>query len=128
VSRRWRRGDSDDGGMRGGDPTRLGDALGAFLRKHGLDEEVAGQEAVERWAEVVGERIAAAARPTGMARGVLYVEVRSSAWMSELSTMRREILSRLNAGRKEGRVERIVFRLGEDPPHAGDPGGAESGR
>lgn len=105
---------SRDGGAHG--PTPLGDALGAFLKKHGLEAEVHGQSALARWEEVVGERIAQVARPTGVGRGVLFVEVRSSAWMNELTLMRRDILARLNAGQGEARIERIVFRLAEDGP------------
>jgi len=99
---------------RGQGPTPLGEALGDFLRKHDLEQEVAGQAALVRWEEVVGGRIARVTRPTGIARGILYVDVASSPWMSELTLMRHDILARLNAGRKEGRVERIIFRLAED--------------
>ncbi len=112
-----RRGEGSEmsGSGREEGPTPLADALGAFLRKKGLDRELKGQELLGRWNEVVGERIAGVAQPSGVARGVLYVEVRSSAWMSELNLMKSELLRRLNAGAGEGRVERIVFRLAEDP-------------
>lgn len=102
--------------MSRGGPERLDDLLGAFLKKHGLENEVEGQAALRDWDDIVGERIARVARPTGLSRGVLYVEVRSSAWMNELDLMRHHILARLNAGRERGRVERILFRLAETPP------------
>lgn len=98
-------------GRRG--PTPLGEALGDFLRKHDLEGEVEGQAALARWEGVVGNRIARVTRPTGIARGILYVDVSSSPWMSELNLMRHHILKRLNAGRSGGRVERIIFRLAE---------------
>ncbi len=104
--------------MKDGDPSRLGDELAAFLREHGLEEEVEAQSVVEEWDDLVGERIAGVARAVAAARGVLFVEVRSSAWLTELSMMRRDLLARLNAGRRKGRIERIVFRLSE-----GDEGG-----
>jgi predicted nucleic acid-binding Zn ribbon protein len=100
--------DRDDGAA------RVGDILGGLLRKLGLDEELAGQEAVARWDEVVGERIADVTRARGVSRGTLFVEVRSSAWLSELNLMRRDIMSRLNVGRSQGRIEKIVFVLGEE--------------
>lgn len=97
-------------------PTPLGDALGAFLKKHGLDREVKGQEALGRWDDAVGDRIARVTRPAGVSRGVLFVEVSSSAWMSELNMMKRDILARLNAGREgPDRIDRVVFRLAEGP-------------
>lgn len=111
------RGGGSRDGPRGG-PERIDEVLAPFLRKHGLEREVEGQRALERWAEVVGDEIARVTRPTGLARGVLYVEVRSSAWMSELNLVRHEILARLNAGEGGGRVERILFRLAEEPDDA----------
>ena len=83
---------------------------------------MARQEALGRWDAVVGERIAAVTRATAVSGGVLFVKVVSSPWLTELNLMRHDILRRLNAGQREGRVERIVFTLGEvakDPPEEG---------
>ena len=98
-----------------GRPDRVGDLLGGLLRKWGVDREVARQGAMERWPSVVGERIAGVTRARAVSSGTLFVEVRSSAWMNELNLMRHELLRRLNAGEKEGRIERIVFVLAERP-------------
>jgi hypothetical protein len=145
----------DRGGGRGGDPGgdrgmgKVDEVLGGLLRSLGIHHEVARQEVLERWPEVVGERIAAVTRARSVARGILFVDVRSSAWITELNLMRHELLTRLNAGAGEGRVERIVFSQAEDagagfghapgrePGHApgrasgpgpGDAPGRESGR
>jgi predicted nucleic acid-binding Zn ribbon protein len=96
-------------------PDRIGELLGGLFRKWGLQGELERQSALEQWDEIVGEGIARVTRPQGVARGVLYVEVRSSAWITELNLMRHDLLARLNAGRSEGRIERIVFRLAEEP-------------
>ncbi len=92
---------------------RVGDLVGDLLQRLGIEEEIAGQGVLLRWDKAVGEGIAAVARARAVSRGTLFVEVASSSWMSELNMMRREILSRLNAGQDEGRVERIVFTLAE---------------
>jgi predicted nucleic acid-binding Zn ribbon protein len=113
----------DDGGQ---DPgvARVGEVLARLIRKLGIEGELAGQGALERWDEVVGERIADVTRPRAVSRGTLFVEVRSSAWLSELNLMRRDIMARLNAGAGEGgRIEKIVFVLGEGP--SGGGGGEE---
>jgi len=94
----------------------VGDILGGLLKRLGLAEGVARQEAVRRWETVVGEGIAEVTEATGVSGDTLFVRVASSAWMSELNLMRHEILRRLNAGQSEGRVERIVFTLWEKPP------------
>ncbi len=108
-------------------PVPLSDVLPEFLRKHGLEGEVEAQEALARWDAAVGSAIARVARPSGVSRGVLYVEVRSSAWMSELNLMRRDIMARLNAGLDQGRIRRLVFRLRGDPITTPDPDGSSEG-
>ncbi len=99
-----------------GAPEKVGDLLPDLLQRLGISREVAAQDSLARWATVVGDRIAAVTRARAVSSGVLFVEVRSSAWLSELNMMRHEILRRLNAGQGDGRVERIVFTLWEGPP------------
>ena len=96
-----------------GKPHLVGELLPRLFKKWGLAKDVARQEALVRWDPVVGERIAAVAQATAVSKGVLFVRVASSAWLTELNLMRHDILRRLNAGQREGRVERIVFTLSE---------------
>lgn len=114
------------GGEGGGSgATRVGEVLAELIRKMGIEAELAGQGALERWDEVVGARIAGVTRPRAVSRGTLFVEVRSSAWLSELNLMRRDIMARLNAGADDGgRVEKIVFVLAEELPDVGSGGRA----
>ena len=103
---RTRRGrDGEEGSV------RVRDILPGLLRRLGIAKEVASQEALAAWGPAVGPHIAAVTRATAVAHGVLFVSVRSSAWLSELNMMKRELLRKLNAGCTEGRIERIVFRL-----------------
>jgi predicted nucleic acid-binding Zn ribbon protein len=90
---------------------RLGDVLGGYLEQWGVADEVRGQEVLERWPDMVGEGIAEVTRARAVARGVLFVDVRSSAWMNELDLMKHDLLKRLNAGAGAARVEKIVFSL-----------------
>jgi len=71
---------------------------------------------LEDWAERVGEGIAQVTHPRSLADATLFVEVRSSAWLMELDMMKGEIVARLNRGREEAPVERIVFVLAEGRP------------
>lgn len=49
-----------------------------------------------RWAEVVGEPLAARSEPDRYDRGVIWVAVRGSEWAQELRLMKETILARLN--------------------------------
>lgn len=96
-------------------PQPLGDVLGEVLAKRGLTRRLDLAGAVERWAEIVGERVAANARAESVtADGILWVKVRSSPWAMELSLMAPRLIARLNEDR-DGRIKEIrcVVGLGE---------------
>lgn len=91
---------------------RVAEALATYLERSGLAEKVEAATVVPDWAERVGENIAAVTRPLRVSEGVLFVAVQSSAWLTELKMMEGEILKRLNAGRKRGRIKRIHYVQG----------------
>ena len=98
-----------DGGLE-----KIGEFLGGILEKAGLRDQVLRAEAVEEWEGSVGEAIARVTRAQGVRDTSLIVEVKSSAWLMELNLMKGEILRRVNEGREEARIEKIVFVLSED--------------
>ena len=94
--------------VRKGKPTRVSEAIQGYLRRSGLAERVAQADVVLGWADLVGERIAGHAVAESVTPdGTLFVHVRSAAWRQELSLMTPEIIARINAGRKTGRIEKI---------------------
>ncbi len=93
---------------------RVGEAIAAYLKGAGIGGRVAQADIVLRWPEIVGPEVARAARAESVsADGTLYVRVASSAWRQELSLMTPEIMARLNAGRRTGRIEKIFWLVGE---------------
>ena len=104
--------------MSGSRPTRVDEALEGYLKKSGLGDRMEEASAVEDWADRVGEQIAAVTEPLHTSSGVLFIGVRSSAWLMELRMMEAEIRRRLNEGRDRGRIRQIRFVMagGEDDP------------
>lgn len=98
---------------RRGSPERVGGLVESVLQDRGLSEGVERASVISEWADLVGARIADVAAPVGFDRATLFVEVRSSAWLMELEMMEHRILARLNADRKRGKFDKIVFRLAE---------------
>jgi predicted nucleic acid-binding Zn ribbon protein len=94
-------------------PAPVGEALQQFLQRSGLNDRIEEAAVVPEWPGLVGEAISAATTPMAVNNGTLFVSVRSSAWMMELKLMEAEILRRLNAGRKHGRIEKIRFLMAE---------------
>jgi predicted nucleic acid-binding Zn ribbon protein len=92
-----------------GQPQQVGDLVARFLDKSGLGARVEAATAMTDWARLVGPQIAAVTTPTGMSEDTLFVSVATSAWLMELNLMKGELMRRINAGKKEGRIGHIVF-------------------
>lgn len=96
---------------RPGSPQLVGELLPTYLRKKGLAAKVEAASVLPEWENLVGVGIAAVTTPVRITEGTLFVEVTTSAWMSELTLMRSELMRRLNAGKREGRIDQIVFLM-----------------
>jgi predicted nucleic acid-binding Zn ribbon protein len=93
-------------------PTRLGEALQAYLKKAGLVKRIGQARVLEDWAELVGPQIAKVTQPESVgADGMLRVRVATPAWASELQLMTPQILARLNKDRA-GRITAIRWMAG----------------
>jgi predicted nucleic acid-binding Zn ribbon protein len=90
-------------------PSKVREALQKYLDKAGISEKIEAASVVPEWPALVGEGIAAVTTPLKVSNGVLFVAVRSSAWLSELKLMEREIIRRVNATRSKGRITAIRF-------------------
>lgn len=95
----------------------LSGVLAGFLDRSGLAESFGRLSAVDEWADAVGPRIGRVARAVEVQGDVLVVEVRSSAWINELSMMSGLILERVNAGTAGASIGRVRFRLAERSAH-----------
>ncbi len=94
-------------------PSSLADALKAFVaHAPQLAARLEAATAVDAWADAVGPQIAAVARARSVsADGVLFVDVTTNAWMTELQMMERELLARLNGPDGPARVRKIRWTL-----------------
>jgi predicted nucleic acid-binding Zn ribbon protein len=88
---------------------QVGTVLASLLKELGIAKKLKQYEAVRIWREIVGERIAKVATPTKIINGTLIVKVERSTWRNELSMMRKEIITRINAALKEEVVKDIKF-------------------
>lgn len=74
----------------------LGEAIEAFLAKHGIQEEAKVQEVINDWGILMGAPIAANTEKIWFQQGTLYVRVKSPMWKNELSLARTKIKTMLN--------------------------------
>ena len=74
----------------------LGEAIEAFLKKHGLQEEAKVQEIIKDWERLMGAPIASNTEKIWFQNGTLYVRMNSPMWKNELSLARTKIRTMLN--------------------------------
>ncbi len=97
-------------------PERLDSVLRGFLEDSGLSRRIDQAGVIPEWPRLVGARIAAVTEPRLVTPdGVLFVAVRTHAWMTELSMLEPQLLTALNEApeRPAGRppVRRIRWQL-----------------
>lgn len=90
-------------------PEKIGGLIETMFARLGIAEKVERASVVAEWEDLVGSHIARVARPVRVQGDTLFVEVESASWRMELSMMRPQLMRKLNAGKRRGRIERIVF-------------------
>jgi predicted nucleic acid-binding Zn ribbon protein len=89
----------------------IGAAARSFLRVRGLATTVTLADVMTAWLEVVGEAVAAQARPVAMRKSALVVEVSEPAWATELQFQAAAILERLTERLGDRAPREIVVRV-----------------
>jgi predicted nucleic acid-binding Zn ribbon protein len=105
---KWRRSVTDPRNRKAA-PEKVGGLIETMFARLGIAGKVERASVVADWEDLVGSPIARVARPVRVQGETLFVEVESASWRMELSMMRPQLMRKLNAGKRQGRIERIVF-------------------
>lgn len=91
----------------------VGTILPEVLKGLGLDRKRGELEIQKAWGHLIDPLIVRHAQPAGLAKGTLFVNVDSNAWLDEIVRYRRrEILQRLQHAFGKDVIQRISFRTG----------------
>ena len=95
-------------------PARTPDAvLPGLMKDLRMDDRRAEAELVKVWNSLIDPILTAHAQPHNLHKGTLFVNVDSSAWLSEIVRYRRkEILDRLQHSFGRNMIQKISFRIG----------------
>jgi predicted nucleic acid-binding Zn ribbon protein len=95
-------------------PARLpSQLLPGLLKELRLDARQAEAEVVKVWNSLIDPSVTAHAQPANLHKGTLFVNVDSSAWLSEIVRYRRrEILERLQNSFGKSVIQKLSFRVG----------------
>lgn len=97
------------------EPTAMGEALEAALRRSGLTEQARRIRIVRAWRTAVGDHLAERAAPESLRRGVLVVRSVSPAWQNELVYLRQKIIDSINGVLGECWVKELRLVSGARP-------------
>jgi len=92
------------------DPVPIRASLDRVARRLGGPDSDALTGVFARWAELVGDQVAANCRPLSLSRGVLVVAVSDPAWATQLSYLEGDLLARFRDSLGEGVVSRVEVR------------------
>ncbi len=91
--------------------TPLKKVLESVMRGQDLSSDIEAYRVFSQWGDIVGQRLAAHARPARVSRDVLYVEVDDNLWLTQLKYMKADMLKRLDRGIKPGLFKDLKFFL-----------------
>lgn len=94
-------------------PVPIGSCLDRVLEKMGGREKFGASKVFVHWPAIVGTTISSNAKPVRFENGLLYVNVRDSAWLMELrSVSKYDILRAIRSQMGKIELNDIIFKLG----------------
>jgi hypothetical protein len=94
--------------------------LDGLARRLGLESKLLESRLRHRWADIVGEQIAAHTRPEQIRFKKLLIHVRHSVWLHQLTFLKPILLQKINAGGAP-LVAELVLRIGDVTDDAQNP-------
>ncbi|MGQ0810162.1 MAG: DUF721 domain-containing protein [Nitrospiraceae bacterium] len=92
--------------------------LAGVAQRHGLDQKLLEFRLRRQWPEIVGPQIAAHTQPDQIRFKKLYLLVKNSVWLYQLTFLKPDLLEKVNAAAGAPVVTDVVLRLGEIPSAA----------
>lgn len=96
----------------GSDPAPVSEAVKQLITERGWEEQMALGRLKARWAEVVGEQIAARSEPLRLESGRLTIRVEGGAWAAELALLGSTLASSAAHFLGPGRVREVAVVTG----------------
>ena len=100
-------------------PPSMGEVLGEFLRRTGINRKIQEQKILNAWGEAVGQGVAERTQPIRVQNRVLQVKVANSVWMQELQFMKELIMQKLQQQTGKNILQYLRFFIGEIEPSGG---------
>lgn len=99
----------------------FGTILSGLAKRLGLQSHLFEMRLQQQWRDIVGEPIGSHTWPSQIRFKKLYLIVRNSVWLQQLTFLKPTLLAKLNDGAGSELVTDIAFRVGEIPSPVGLP-------
>jgi hypothetical protein len=93
----------------------FGNILSGLAKRLGLESRLFELRLRHQWQEIVGDPIAAHTCPDQIRFKKLYLIVRSSVWLQQLTFLKPTLITKLNEKAGADLITDITFRVGEIP-------------
>jgi predicted nucleic acid-binding Zn ribbon protein len=90
----------------------LRDIVPRMIKNLGLSQRYKAELILLNWRQIVGEEIAANTRPGKISRRVMILSAKNAVWAHHLSTLKEEIIARINSYAGEKAVTDLKFQAG----------------
>ena len=90
-------------------PLSIGDAIQKMFRRLGLAKRLRQYTVVTSWHSIVGDRIARVTTPRKVQNGVLFVDVKTGPWRTELVMRKEEIMKKIRESMGRSVLKDIRF-------------------
>lgn len=94
----------------------IASVLTGLAHRLGLESKLLETRLHRQWSEIVGRQIAAHTRPDQIRFKKLYVYVRHSVWLQQLTYLKPDLLNKINAAAGEPLVSDLILRIGDFGP------------
>ncbi len=101
--------------MRGHPLDSLGTILSGLAKRLGLESSLLELRLQQQWSDIVGEPIGSHTWPDRIRFKKLYLTVRNSVWLQQLTFLKPTLLAKLQAATGPDAISEIVLRVGVIP-------------
>lgn len=92
------------------EPKPLPSIMSTLLEQLGIGKKVKQYGIVDLWPQIVGERIAQVTKIERIEGDKLFVSVSSATWRNELTYLKQELITKINAALEQQLINDIIFR------------------
>jgi predicted nucleic acid-binding Zn ribbon protein len=102
-------------------PRALGELTGRVVSDKGWQDRLRTADVLRRWGAIVGETVAAHARPVRLAGGILVIAASDTTWATQVRYLADQIRENVNAHLPDGQAVRTVDVIVDRMPDRSGP-------